>query len=266
MEQIVDSRVLGGGLQDFLPEHSSSSSSHDPARVHEALDGPGEGVFRTSPQIKKSAGVAPHSGSELATDSSSSTRRAYDVAMAVEKEAEEAKMLEDVRVTEKLIAEAKDRRMQRIQVKVRDNLPLTSAEREQWRRWGWHRAKLPQAASLVPLLPVGGFAREILLVLCSLFVHRPEMLCIMAGTHQKDSCPRRTGNWTVWEMTSSCFRMQRNAWTSVLHAVRTAHVSGSHVFQVRQWICRFQLFTWFNTGYMLTSCSTLTRCSMSLLC
>ena len=89
VEQIVDSRVLGGGLQDFLPGQSSSSSSHDPARVYEALDGPGEGFFRTFPQIKKSAGVAPHSGSELAADSSPSTRRAYGVPMAVEEDESE---------------------------------------------------------------------------------------------------------------------------------------------------------------------------------
>ena len=37
MEQIVDSRVVGGGLQDFRPVQSSSSSSHVPARGHEAL-------------------------------------------------------------------------------------------------------------------------------------------------------------------------------------------------------------------------------------
>ena len=133
MEQIVD--IPGGGLQDFLPKQSSSSSSHDPARVHEALDGPGYGFFRTFPQNKKSATQPLRSGSALAADSSPSTLRAYDVAMTVEKEAEEAKNLEDVRVTEKLIAEAKGRRMQRIQAKVRDNLPLTSAEREEWRRW-----------------------------------------------------------------------------------------------------------------------------------
>ena len=33
VEQIADSRGFGGGLQDFLPEQSSSSSSLDPARV-----------------------------------------------------------------------------------------------------------------------------------------------------------------------------------------------------------------------------------------
>ena len=51
-------------------------------------------------------------------------------------------------------------------------------------------------------------------------VHRPEMLRIMAGMHQKHSCPRRTGNWIIWEMTSLCFRTQRNAWTSMLHGMR----------------------------------------------
>ena len=33
----------GGGLQDFLPGQSSSSSSHDPARASDALDAPGYG-------------------------------------------------------------------------------------------------------------------------------------------------------------------------------------------------------------------------------
>ena len=51
VEQIVDSRGFGGSLQDFRPKLSSSSSSHDPARVSEALDEPGEGFFRTFPQI-----------------------------------------------------------------------------------------------------------------------------------------------------------------------------------------------------------------------
>ena len=53
VEQIVDSRGFGGGLQDFRPGQSSSSSSHDPARVSEALDEPGEGFVRTFPQNKK---------------------------------------------------------------------------------------------------------------------------------------------------------------------------------------------------------------------
>ena len=53
VEQIVDSRGFGGGLQDLRPGLSSSSSSHDPARVSEALDEPGEGFFRTFHQILK---------------------------------------------------------------------------------------------------------------------------------------------------------------------------------------------------------------------
>ena len=53
VELIAVSRGFGEGLQDFLPGQSSSSSSHDPARIAEALDEPGEGVFRTFPQIKK---------------------------------------------------------------------------------------------------------------------------------------------------------------------------------------------------------------------
>ena len=58
------SRVLGGGHQDFLPGQSSSSSSHDPARVYEALDGPGEGFFRTCPHFfsKKKCGCGPTLG------------------------------------------------------------------------------------------------------------------------------------------------------------------------------------------------------------
>ena len=42
-ERIVEQIV--GGLQDFRPGQSSSSSSHVPARVHEALDEPGECFF-----------------------------------------------------------------------------------------------------------------------------------------------------------------------------------------------------------------------------
>ena len=43
VQQIVDIPVSGGGLQDFRPGQSSSSSSHVPARVHEDADEPGEG-------------------------------------------------------------------------------------------------------------------------------------------------------------------------------------------------------------------------------
>ena len=66
-----------GGLQGFLPRQASSS--HSPGVADEAFTG----FFRTFPHIKKSAGLVPHSGSELAADSSPSTRRDYDVPMAV---------------------------------------------------------------------------------------------------------------------------------------------------------------------------------------
>ena len=49
VEQFVDIPV-SGGLQEFRPEQSSSSSSHVPAGVHEALDEPGEGfLYHFSP-------------------------------------------------------------------------------------------------------------------------------------------------------------------------------------------------------------------------
>ena len=68
MEQIVDP-VSCGGLH-------GSSSSHSPAGDEERADEPGKGFFRTFPQIKKSAKVAPHSGSELPPHSSSWTAAA----------------------------------------------------------------------------------------------------------------------------------------------------------------------------------------------
>ena len=51
VEQIVD--ISGGGLQDFRPGLRSSSSSHFPAGVPEALDEPGQGFFRTFHQNQK---------------------------------------------------------------------------------------------------------------------------------------------------------------------------------------------------------------------
>ena len=53
VEQIAVSRGFGEGLQDFLPGQSSSSSSHDPARVAAALDEPGEGGFALFSKLKK---------------------------------------------------------------------------------------------------------------------------------------------------------------------------------------------------------------------
>ena len=65
MEQIVDP-VSRGGLH-------GSSSSHSPAGDEERADEPGKGVFRTFPHIRKSAKLAPHSGSELLPEWSPST-------------------------------------------------------------------------------------------------------------------------------------------------------------------------------------------------
>ena len=73
VEQTVDIPAAGVGLADFLPGQSSSSSSHDPARIVETLDEPGEGVFRTFPQIKKSAKLGPHSSLRVHPSVSSST-------------------------------------------------------------------------------------------------------------------------------------------------------------------------------------------------
>ena len=63
----------GGGLQDFRPVQSSSSSSHFPAGILGDADEPGEGVFRTFPQLKKSAKLGPHSSPRVHASVSSST-------------------------------------------------------------------------------------------------------------------------------------------------------------------------------------------------
>ena len=46
----------------------------------------------------------------------------------------------------------------------------------------------------------------------SSLVGRPRVLGILAGMDQKDSCPRRTGYWFFWKMTSMSFCIQRSAW------------------------------------------------------
>ena len=79
-EQIVEQNVefpVDGGLHDFLPGQSSSATSSSPAGVRGSADVPGEGVFRTFPQIKKSAKLGSHSGSELLPESSPSTPAAH---------------------------------------------------------------------------------------------------------------------------------------------------------------------------------------------
>ena len=55
----------------------------------------------------------------------------------------------------------------------------------------------------------------------SSLVHKPLMFGIMADMNQRDSCPRRTGNWIFWEMTSMSFCIQRSAWFDQwIHALR----------------------------------------------
>ena len=79
-ERIVEQNVefpVFGGLQDFLTGPSSSAASSPPAGVRGFADVPGDGVFRTFPQIKKSAGLGSHSGSELLPESSPSTPAAH---------------------------------------------------------------------------------------------------------------------------------------------------------------------------------------------
>ena len=71
VEQFVD--IPGGGLQDFRPGQSSSSSSHFPAGVHEVMNELGEGFFHTFPRKKKSARVAGQVGAQLGGHVSPST-------------------------------------------------------------------------------------------------------------------------------------------------------------------------------------------------
>ena len=80
-----------GGLQGFLPRQASTASAaHLPGAADEAFTV----VFSHFSfffffKKKKSAGVGLHSGSELAADSSKSTRRAYGVHVAVEEDESE---------------------------------------------------------------------------------------------------------------------------------------------------------------------------------
>ena len=61
----VDILVPGSGrLQGSRPGQGSTASSSRSGIADEA----GQGVFRTFPRVKKSAGLGPHSGSELSAD------------------------------------------------------------------------------------------------------------------------------------------------------------------------------------------------------
>ena len=77
-----------GSLSTFLPDTGFCcfiSSSHSPGAADEAFTG----FFALSPNFLKNARLDPRSGSELAADSSPSTRRAYGVSMVVEEDESE---------------------------------------------------------------------------------------------------------------------------------------------------------------------------------
>ena len=71
-------RVGGGGLQGFLPGQGSAASSSHVGSADEA----GQGFFRTFLRWKKSAGLGPHSGSELGADFNPWIPAAYAESMA----------------------------------------------------------------------------------------------------------------------------------------------------------------------------------------
>ena len=75
------------GLSGFLPGQGSSASS---SSLHDVADAGIQGVFRTFPRLKKSAGLGPHSGSELGADFTPWTRAAYAESMAIDDDESEA--------------------------------------------------------------------------------------------------------------------------------------------------------------------------------
>ena len=124
----------GGGrhadLQGFLRGHSSTGVEqivdtpggglHRPGQSSSSADEPGEGVFRTFPQNKKSATLGPHSSLRVPASVSSST-------LAAQLEAEEAKEKEErkAKYEEKMLV---------VNRRVRDGT-ATPAEEAAWRRW-----------------------------------------------------------------------------------------------------------------------------------
>ena len=71
-----------GAPQGFLLSSSGASSSHSPGAVDDACTG----VFRTFPQIKKSAALGRHSGSELGADFNPWTPAAYADSIELEED------------------------------------------------------------------------------------------------------------------------------------------------------------------------------------
>ena len=88
-ERIPEFPDPGGGREDFQPVQGSAASSSD--RPGQA----GQGVFRTFPQMKKSATQPPHSRSEMPPYSSPWTPAPSDVSMVLEEEEEEEEECEE---------------------------------------------------------------------------------------------------------------------------------------------------------------------------
>ena len=189
-EQIVD--IPGGGL-------------HRPGQSSSSADEPGEGVFRTFPQNKKSAKLGSHSGSELLPESSPSTPAAQlkeemEVLFAVPLQLRTPAQL--ARLRELVIASSQARRRKR-KKRRKKRTPRTSSlpgrARRRQRQWsacyaGFTGYNTPRV--MFPSVDA-----------------RPKMLCIMAGMHQEDSyavfagddAPRavpsrfhRCSSWTIY--------------------------------------------------------------------
>ena len=79
VEQI--GHIPGGGLQGFRPG-SPASSFHSPAGSDDDADEAGKWVFRTFPQVKKSAKVTPHSSPRVLRSVSSSELSAHQMPRA----------------------------------------------------------------------------------------------------------------------------------------------------------------------------------------
>ena len=110
-------------LKVFHLGQSSSSSSHRPAGISEDTDEPGDVVFSHFSSWEKSAEVAGQVSADLPRHGSSWTPAAYEQSRGFhekEKEKEEAEY---------------ERRVQILNRRVRDDIPLSPTEYEAWRRW-----------------------------------------------------------------------------------------------------------------------------------
>ena len=238
VEQIVDP-VSRGGLH-------GSSSSHSPAGDEERTDEPGKGVFRTFPQIKKSAKVPPHSRSELPPHSSSWTSAAYALPTIPEIEERRRRLHEEAAqatIQARLFLEQAAKRRKK-KKKRKKRVPRTSSHssrgRARRRQRQWHLSGLPCDVSPRAVFP-------------SVY-DRPKMLDIMAGMEQKNSyvllffapCtvfpslssgPRCSASWPVWTRRISSGLSPYSALCLVrqrIHAVR--QFTEYFIFYVYWWI------------------------------